>query len=106
MSRGEREDLEREDEAHCGVLEERPGPCSVRKHDVRLQLFELLHRDARLRQSPKAGVDAISRFAGPYDALDRVVAGTQRGQARGLELERGRFARDPAQRCEVERLMA
>jgi hypothetical protein len=102
MAARQGENLERKDQAHGRIVEERPGAGGVRKHDVRLQAAKLVVRDARLRKTPEAGVDPVRRFSGGDDPLDRFETGAQRRQARRVELERGAFPRDPAQGGEIE----
>ena len=96
-ARGEARDLERENEPRRRVVDRRAGSGGVREHDVGLELFQLAGRDAGLREAAEARVHAVGRLARGDDPLDQRGPGAQPRQAGGIELERDRFARDPAQ---------
>ena len=70
----ERRRLERDDETHDGVVEQRPGAGAVRQHQRALQLRETRVVDARAREQAEAGVDAVDGLAGRDDAVDRLRA--------------------------------
>ena len=92
MAARERENLEREDEAHGRVVEQRPGAGGVRKHDVRLQAAKLVVRDARLRKTPETGVDAVRRFS------DATIRSTDSKPARSAGRHAGSSSSGPSSR--------
>jgi hypothetical protein len=102
VARRQRRNLERKHEPHGRVIEQRPSTGGVRKHDVRLQLLELVGRDARLGEAPEAGVDAVGGLARSDDALNRFVSRAQRRQAGRVELQLRAFPRNMAQGGEGE----
>ena len=59
----ERGRLERDDETHDGVVEQRPGAGGMRQHERALQLREPRVVDPRAREEAESGVDAVDGLA-------------------------------------------
>ena len=98
----ERRRLERDDEAHDGIVEQGPGAGGVREHERALQLREAGVVDARSREESEAGVDAVDGSPGSDDAVDRLRRGIDRRPCRGIDGERHRRRPEPAQVGEFE----
>ena len=84
----QRGDLERQHEPHHGRRQRIAHAHGMRQDQVALQELELLVRDVRLRQPPKAGIDAVGRLPAPDDL------GHRRGAA--LDGRRGGLRNRPA----------
>ena len=101
----ERRGLERDDEAHDGVVEQRPGAGGMRQHERALQLREPRVVDARSREETESGVDAVDRLARTRRrARPCRAARIDRGFRRGIDGERhGLRPQAPRSSASVER---
>ena len=93
----ERRRLERDDEAHDGIVEQRPGARRMRQHERALQLREPRVVDARAGEQAESGVDAVDGPPGRDDAVDGLRGGIDRRLRRGVDGERHRLRPEPAQ---------
>ena len=75
MPARQRVDLERQYRAAPPDRTAQRRRRGVRQHQIALQRFELIVRDARLREQAEAGVDAVGRCAGRHDPLDETARG-------------------------------
>ncbi len=72
-------------ETNDGIVEQRSRPRRVGQHERALQLGEPRRVDARPREQPEAGVDAVDRASGGNDARDRVRGGIDARPGRRLD---------------------
>ena len=98
----ERRRLERDDEAHDGIVEQGSGPRGMRQHERALQLREAGVVDARPGEKAEAGVDAVDGPPGSDHAVDGLRRGVDRRFRRGVDRKRHRLRPQPAQVGEFE----
>ncbi len=96
-------ELQHQGEAHHRIVEQRADAAAVREDDVPLQQRALRGRDARLREQPEAGVDAVGGGIGGGEAQGGRVRLTHRGERRRLDADRDRSCVHPPQLGEAQR---
>jgi hypothetical protein len=107
----ERSRLERDDETHRGVVDERPGAGTVRQHERALQFSEPRVVDPRAGKESEPGVDAVDGLSGSDHAIDRARGGVDRPTSPRIDRDRLRLVPETAElreressRGELERL--
>ena len=102
VAAGERGRLQRHDEAHDRIVEQRARAGGMRQHERALQLGEARVVDARPCEEPESRVDAVDRAARGDDAVDRQRRGIDRRLRGDIDRERHGLRPETAQIGEPE----
>jgi len=100
MAACERGGLEHEDETHDGVVDGRTGARGMRQQERSLQLGKPGVVDARAREQPEAGIDAVDGAMVGHDARDGRGGGVDARFRAGVDRDALRRGPEPAQRRE------
>jgi hypothetical protein len=71
VAAGERRDLQRDDETHGDIVEQRSRARRMRQHERPLQLGKARVVDPRARQQAEPGIDAVDGLVSGDDARHR-----------------------------------